>query len=282
MIQRQGNIFDYDYIMERFESIDEFISVIESRPIADAWHYNMTAHEVRGESFDRARWYGASGYTEAREKFMYGTKAAKAMQKAYAATQVSRERETVTSVCGCAPIVANALRGLPLSMIDVRHKRTPRVVRVVVNMSINSNIDAAQIERAGKAIIAAVGKLDAAGITTEIVCSADKLLNGRQLSSCGITIKTAGQAFNAARVSFSMSNPAFLRVFQFAHISGKPEAVYDSGYGRSVCYDFSRERLAEFARTFYGNCIYFGLADVVRRGDREIERAIDEWRKSTI
>ena len=283
MIQRQGKVCGYRYITEQFESIDEFLTTLESRPISEAYKRDSCARNVRSESISDARWSGAKSYQQAREQFVLGTKAKKELQKVYSQMMVSRERETVVSVCGGAPIVANALRGLPNSMIDVRRKRTPRTVRVVVNMSIPCHASAADITEAGKKIIAAVGKLDAQGIQTEIICGADRLLSGSQILSCGITIKNAGQAFNAARVSFSMSSPAFLRVFQFAHCSSHPQAVYDSGYGRTiknVLYDDAE--LTKYYQTVYGQGIYFTLADVARRGDASIEDAIRAWQKAPI
>lgn len=277
MIQRQGQYDAYPYTLERYESIDEFLKAIESRPLVG--RYQSKSSGLRDEYYYRRDFTGATGYTDAKTQFVNGTKAKTEMSSAFKSELDPRKREIKAAPCGCVPIVANALMGLPNSMIDVRHARKPKATKVIVNMSINGGTSGWQITEAGKKIMAAVGKLESQGIATEITCTADKFLNCSQLSSCGITIKNAGQAFNAARVSFSMSSPAFLRVFQWLQLSTNPHAQYDSGYGANVAYTWRGDKLADYYRTMYGNGIYISLPDVVRRGQAEIDRAIEEWQK---
>ena len=277
MIAREGTFNNMPYLMERFDSIDEFITTVEGRKFQGKYSFT---EPLRGEDYDRRAWRGASGYTEAKKQFMEGTKATAAMRTAYTALQTSRKRETVNAPCGGAPIVAAALMGLPNSMIDIRRKREPKTARVIINMGIRWQTTAEDITRAGKMIIAAVGKLDGEGISTEILCTCDSVVNDRAISSCGITIKTAGQAFNAARVSFSMSSPAFLRVFQFIHKATKPGLPYDPNYGCAVPYKLKGKTLDAYYQTMYGPGVYISLAEVAERGQAEIDRAISEWRRA--
>ena len=279
MIQRIGQYKDKPYTLERYDSIDEFLGEVESRPFIGGYARHSNSKEIRSENYKRADELGAKGYSDAKEQFVKGTKAKVGMSKAFRSQVSPRKRETVTSPCGCAPIVANALRGLPNSMIDIRRERIPKATKVVVNMSINWATSARDITEAGKKIIAAVGKLESEGIATEIICTADKLLNYEQYSSCGISIKNAGQAFNAARVSFSMSSPAFLRVFQWLQLMTNPNALYDDGFGSNVSYNLSDEELKDYYRTMYGKGIYLSLPRIVRRGQTEIDNAINEWKK---
>ena len=279
MIQRQGEYNGTEYTLERYDCIDEFLTTIESRPLHD--NYEWKSKDLRQPeycSYD-IEFKSVKGYDDARTKFVEGTKATAEMSKAYRSMETSRERKSVNSVRGCAPIVAKALMGMPDSMIDIRRKRVPKTVKVVVNMSISGGISAWEITEAGKKIIAAVGRLENEGIATEIICTADKFLEGKQLSSCGVTIKNAGQGFNAARVSFSMSSPAFLRVFQWLQLATNPHAIFDSGYGSNVAYMWSGKTLDDYYRTMYGNGIYISLPNVVKRGQSEIDRAINEWRR---
>lgn len=279
MTAREGTYKGKTYILEHYESIAEFIETLEARPVSDQYSRDFTAQDVRSEHISNPRWTGAASYSEAKDQFMTGTKATKAMQRAYIATQTSRKRETVNAPCGGAPIVAHALLGLPNSMIDIRRKREPRTVRIIINMSLPAGRTAADITEAGKKIIAAVGRLDGEGLSTEIICSSDKLICG-MLSSCGVVIKTAGQAFNAARVSFSMSSPAFLRVFQFMQTSSQPSMPYSSGYGAAVSQSYSGEDLKAYYEAMYGEGLYISLADVVKYGAYEIDRSIDSWKTS--
>ena len=275
MVQRCGDYEGKPYTLERYESIDEFLRTVEARPITPQYQYHSDAGEIRG-TYSDPYFHGVKNYDEARQQFIDGTKAKAEMSKVFAATQTSRKRQTVNAIYGCAPIVPKALMGVPDSMIDIRRKRIPKVTKVVVNMSIAFGTTSDQITEAGKKIIAAVGKLEAQGISTEIICTADKFVDN-QISSCGISIKNSGQAFSAARVSFSMSSPAFLRTFQWLQLMTNPKARYASGLGKNIAYSWSGETLARYYRTMYGNGIYISLPDVVRRGQAEIERAISEW-----
>lgn len=277
MVSRAGKFNTRNYILERFESIDEFIKTIEARPISPQYRGNGTAINVRSNDIDDPHWTGAKSYEDAKKQFVEGTKAKTEMLKAYQTEVDPRQRQAVNAPCGCAPIVAHALMGIPDAMIDIRRKRIPKATRVVVNMSISAATSARDITEAGKKIIAAIGKLESQGISTEILCSKDAMVCGT-ISGCSIAIKNAGQAFNAARVSFSMSSPAFLRVFQFAHMSSQPEMPFSAGYGSALSYQLDRKELQEYYRTMYGDGIYISLADVQRYGQSAIDKAIEAWR----
>ena len=278
MVSRTGKHENKKYVLERFESIDEFIKTVEARPISEQYSGDITAQDVRSESISNPRWTGAHSYSEAKKEFIEGTKAKAAMMKAYLTEVDPHQRQSVNAPCGCAPIVAHALMGVPDAMIDIRRKRIPKAVRVVVNMSIRSGTTASEITEAGKKIIAAIGKLESQGISTEILCSKDAEVSG-VYSSCSIAIKNAGQGFSAARVSFPMSSPAFLRVFQFMHMSSQPDTPYHYGYGKALSYVMSTEELIRYYRAMYGNGIYISLADVASHGQYEIDRAIEAWKK---
>lgn len=280
MIERQGiytsKYGGYPYTLERYDSIDEFLKTLESRELVG--RYQKRSKDLLGEYWN-TDFHGAKSYDEAKEQFVNGTKATIEMSKAFKSEVNPRKRLTVNAPCGSAPIVAHALMGIPDAMIDIRRERVPKATKVVVNMSINGDTEGWQITEAGKKVIAAVGKLEGQGVATEIICTADKFLNHAQLSSCGITIKNAGQAFNAARVSFSMSSPAFLRTFQWLQLAKNPHAQFDDGYGSNVAYSWRGEVLSDYYKTMYGSGIYISLPDVVKRGQAEIDRAIDEWKK---
>lgn len=278
MISRVGKFENQKYILERFESIDEFLKTIETRPISEQYSHDSTAKDVRSQHISDPRWTGVSSYNEAKEQFINGTKAKAEMKKAYETELDPRRRESVNAPCGCAPIVAHALMGIPNAMVDIRRKRVPKATRVVVNMSISASISAGRITEAGKKIIAAIGRLESEGVSTEILCTKDAQICSA-LSSCSIAIKNAGQAFNAARVSFAMSSPAFLRVFQFAHMSSQPDTPYSMGYGSAISYSFDHDKLQRYYQMAYGDGIFFDLAEVVRRGEGVIERAIAVWKK---
>jgi hypothetical protein len=279
MVHREGSHGGKEYILERFESIDEFLKEVGSRETSPQYNGEPTARNIRDNNYSDSRWRGAKGYNEAREQFVNGTKAKAAMLKAYQTEVDPRQRQAINAPCGCAPIVAHALMGIPDSMIDIRRKRIPKATKVIVDMTVSSYVNAGDITEAGKKIIAAVGKLEGEGISTEITCTVDSLLNGRQLTGMGVTVKNAGQAFNAARVSFPMSSPAFLRVFSFLQTSTLPKALFDWGYGVPVATHYENKELAEYYRTMYGDGIYLSLAKVVSRGQEEINRAIEAWRK---
>lgn len=281
MVHRNGEYDGKEYIFETFETIDEFIREVESRPLSDTYSFSTTAQGFTDASYDShdRRFRGVSGYDEAKKQFIEGTKAAVEMSKAFASEVDPRQREAANSPCGCVPIVANALRGIPDSMVDIRRKRIPKATRLVVDMTVHCGISCSDIIRAGKQIIAAVGKLEGQGISTEIMCTVDSLMCGNVLTGMGVTIKNAGQGFSAARVSFPMSSPAFLRVFSLMHTSRLKGCPYDAGYGRPLANSYSDDKLRDYYRTMYGNGIYISLARVINRGEYEINNAIDMWRK---
>ena len=279
MVHRDGTHNKRKYILERFESIDEFLQEVENRPITPNYTGDRTAGELRHESYSDSSFRGVKGDSEARRQFVEGTKAKAEMLKAYQTEVDPRQRQSINAPCGCAPIVAHALMGVPDAMIDIRRKRIPKATKVIVDMTVNCGVSCSSIKEAGKKIIAAVGKLESQGISTEITCSVDSLMDNRQLTGLGITVKNAGQAFNATRVSFPMSSPAFLRVFSFIQTATLPGVLYDYGYGRPLADVLGRDELTEYYRTMYGDGIFLSLAKVITRGQGEIDRAIEAWRR---
>lgn len=279
MVHRDGKFQNREYILEKFESIDEFLKEVENRPVTDNYRHDRTANDLKSECYDNARFRGVKGYPEARDQFVQGTKAKAEMLKAYQTEVDPRQRQAVNSPCGCAPIVAHALMGVPDAMIDIRRKRIPKATKVIVDMTVHCGVSCSDIIQAGKQIIAAVGKLESQGISTEITCSVDSVLCHSQLTGMGITVKNAGQGFNAARVSFPMSSPAFLRVFSFIQTATLPRALYDGGYGQPAANVLDRKDLEEYYRTMYGDGIYLSLAKIVSYGQSEIDNAISKWRR---
>ena len=279
MVHREGKYDGKKYILEKFESIDEFLKEIEGRPIAKDWKGTHTAETLRAKrDYDDSRFRNVKNYKEAREQFVNGTKAKAEMLKAFQTEVDPRQRQAVNAPCGCVPIVANALRGVPDAMIDIRRKRIPKATKLIIDMTVHCGTSCSDIIQAGKQIIAAVAKLEGEGISTEITCSVDSKVYDMYVGM-SVTVKNAGQGFSAARVSFPMSSPAFLRVFSFMQMSSLEGVPYDSGYGSAIAYGRHGKQLEDYYRTMYGDGIYFSLANVIRSGQWEIDNAISKWRK---
>lgn len=279
MVHREGNYKGRKYILEKFENIDEFLKEIEGRPIAKDWKGTRTAEKLRGKKdYDDQKFRNVKNYQEAREQFVNGTKAKAEMLKAFQTEVDPHQRQAVNAPCGCAPIVAHALMGVPDAMIDIRRKRIPKATKFIIDMTVHCGVRCGDIIEAGKQIIAAVAKLESEGISTEITCSVDSRVQG-MLVGMGITVKNAGQGFSAARVSFPMSSPAFLRVFSFMQMSSLEGVPYDSGYGSAIAYSTYGKELEDYYRTMYGDGVYISLANVIKGGQYEIDNAISKWRK---
>ena len=145
--------------------------------------------------------------------------------------------------------VGRYLTGEPECMWDFvdESNRTNRVITIVSNLTSPARVSTAAFERRGRQVVALINAIDQAGFQVELwteAIASEKMEKssfgmgsddpGRTVG-CKVRVKTAGQVFDPQQVMFTMSHPAWYRVFNFEAWDTVPEpwsSALSMGFGK--------------------------------------------------
>lgn len=146
--------------------------------------------------------------------------------------QRTMRRGMSPAIVGCLPNVPAAIQGLPVAMYHRQPQPAKPIVHLDINNGVSWNIDAENIVRVGAVILSVVNELERNGQSVEITIKCETLHKYERFST-SVTIKNAGQHFNASQLAYCLVNPSFLRRHLFAvwERSVKDKKYFDT-YGR--------------------------------------------------
>ena len=251
---RQTKIKKQPVKMMEFTGLTDLTKFLESTSPDAGWDDHLTMEL-------RPSWCGAHSYQEARGDLFKGKNVAE-IKKAVARGGFTGEKQKrVLGVIGGAPCVPAYLAGSPACMYRVDKVKSRGAYNVYVDVGVHCGITAAQVRDAGIEILIRVLKLSAKYPVNLYVGVLGE--HGRKILGSAVKIMDAGKAFNVARVSFALTEPAFLRVFGLAVIErnggfwGTPARM---GYGRPLA---EHERKAVCDQIFK-NAIVLSTSAVIR------------------
>lgn len=183
--------------------------------------------------------YGTASFNEA-DRLLTGGDLVNAKKITDLSLQLDRsaqrtQRRAITpAVAGFIPNVPAAIQGLPVAMYSRTAQPAKPIKRLTVNVNCNASVNKTSIERAGALILSAINGLERDGysVAVDMLVFAKKKNDTVRLS---VTIKEAGQRFNAAQLAYCLANPSFLRR-HFLAVAERlvNNANYFNGYGRPV------------------------------------------------
>ena len=208
------------------------------------------AHRTIEKVFDdhERSWVGCSSVEEAKRLFLGGwDKPLKSLKEGIDKELDTIERSSRTRMraapCGFAPIVPNAIMGLPNAMLaPVKERTGAKVLRFLISISRSCSESAEAIIRKMSRILAQIASLERSGAyrcRLEVFFPAfgGKRQNGDKWSvSCSILVKSEDQPFDAMRLCYPVINPSMLRLLVFAWAESLPlpyDDYYVSGYGHA-------------------------------------------------
>ena len=157
--------------------------------------------------------------------------------------QVSKVRSRA-DVAGFSPIVANAVMGLPKSMIN--SYRVPvknKIVDIYINHSVGGFMGAETIEFRGAYILSYIDHLEQNGYRVNLFAGAFSYsVDNNDYSVFYVKIKSSSQPMNTLKAAFYVIHPSFLRRIYFRILENEPrlkDKTY-SGYGQAT--NFAQQR----------------------------------------
>lgn len=224
MIQQTVEVNGKEFVVqgERFYSVESIVSTCKER--------TKDPDTKNGDWKSFSKWFnGCGSYEEAEELAVTGYKepVGRMIEAIGKVRTDSKKRfKQYSSPVGYAPIVPNALRGLPNSMVDARIVKLPmKVVRIKYDIAYSCGVSVEQAERAGTALLKAIIKLESEGYRVSIDCisGAKSETTSNSISYVSTRIKTAEQPLDIAKVSFPLIHPAFFRGILFTWMRASKE-----------------------------------------------------------
>lgn len=223
-------------IKEHFNSIDEMLKIINSRPNNKGMEFEHASTE-NGKSFT-----GTSSYEEAVDLFRYGYKEILPQIKSGVSenlkrTEVRQRRRIENSVVGYAPNVPNAILGLPNSMINVKSiPQKVKAISLVVGITENAGTGTEEFIKSGIAALGVVNALELQGyrVNLKVACKVSRMSDERVF--CTVTVKHYHDHLDLQKLCFPLAHPSMFRRFGFKWMETVPELTntgWSCGYGQS-------------------------------------------------
>lgn len=178
------------------------------------------------------------------------------------------------NVQGFAPIVPNALMGLPNSMMDQRRVNIKaKVLNLYVNISTHGGYSASSLAKAGTKLMQYVIGLEQSGYRVGLTAFWGTECDG-DVALIGVKVKDPSQPLDITRCAYPFVNPSFHRGIGYGWYQRTNGFHHSWGYGHvprhsSSCHrDIQRALSAE-----NGVVVYF--QDILDEGEDAIKEAIE-------
>lgn len=177
--------------------------------------------------------------------------------------------KTFNDVQGFAPVVPNAIMGLPKSMINSSIKPIKtKVIDIFYDMTVANYIESDDLIKAGQKMLGIIMELEAQGYRFNIYCIQTYYENGTGCDMLCVKVKSANQPMDLKRMSFQIAHTAFFRGIGFDWYSKFPKGTYRLGYGSSLSYNMNLGDITKEFRKLYGNNIfYFSAKTMIEKED---------------
>ena len=225
-------------VHEHFKSLNELITVMESRPFNKAFKNEENPSSQRDESKKDFPWSGTKTYNDAMEIIRKGYyEPLERMKKAI--LNIGRKEENSrpklkNDFVGFVPHVPHTIMNLPITMIN-KEKRPnkPKTIHLLYNFSASAKTTPDEMITGGINFISLVNSLEKQGYSVKIDMISS-FGTDKTLSSMTVNVKEYGQKLNLLKLTFPLVHPSMLRRISFKWLETTPELKdkeFTLGYG---------------------------------------------------
>lgn len=261
---------------EKFDSIDNFLKIIESRPNNEIMR-NCNQSYTTSKDFS-----GTANYEEAMNLLQNGyekplNQIKNEISKDLKISQTRPRRIPKNHVFGFVPNVPNYILGIPEQMITI--SQTPQKVKtvsIIYYVGNNYNTTAKALEKAGIKILNAVNRLELSGVRVNLdICVMCSKKNGEWQIGC-VNVKGYREQMDLKKLCFPIAHPSMFRRFGFKFLekSKDMENNFSCGYGSSAKANDEQE----LNKKVFGETNFFITQDHVQK--ITVEEIIDLINKS--
>lgn len=232
-------------ITENFNSINNFVSIIETRnlnPVFKNADFSVFNFKLKPDSYlNRDSFYELKNYNEAKNFILNGySKEVKNLKTSIEYQIPTTKNKKFLSPVGCLPVVANAIKNIPCSMLyQKKTKIDNRCITFYYSPTSIASTKGNELLQAGKEFLNLVNHFEKLGIKTKIYIlpkfSMDR--HFKDLYACKVLVKDFSNPFNILKLSYPLSHPAFFRLQGFLWmetLQNKIEKCLVNSYGISL------------------------------------------------
>lgn len=206
-------------IIEQFDSFDDLLLTCDKRER----NFGSNRNELG------RRWAGCNSYDEARNLLTHGwDEHIELMKKSIKAlrTGTAEKISFRNDVVGYAPIVPNAIMGLPNSMINnVRKPKKAKVVNIQTLIDFNSNVNQKELIEWGAKLVNKIVNLESNGFRVKLEYTFSFQSNSQKgVYICRVPLKNEYQPLDLKRIMFPLCNIAMQRIIMFDWYGRLPNA----------------------------------------------------------
>lgn len=238
----------------------------------------------RGDS----EWYGTDSFEESEKLRLYGDKESfdRIKKIKLTADKIMEDYNTKkikyqNDVIGFQPIVANAIMGLPHSMVNVKKEPIKsKILNIVLNVSMTETTPKEHLEILGTVLLSGIEALELTGVGVNLYVGKVSAYGASKRRKSGFMaqLKRADEHLNVFKLSYYLGNASFLRRtgFRVHEVEDKITNITCYGYGSgSIGY---QRGLAEFIQEHIPNSLYFSIGTGYTNPD-EIEKYLKDFKE---
>ena len=251
------------FVIEKFSSIDEYVKVIGQRKpnTAFAGEDSFSSEKAGKSEFAATATYQDSvalierGFSEGLDK-MLNNHGERISFKARSSRALP-----ASSPVGYAPIVPNAILGLPNSMMSKKIvQMKTKVMSIWYDMGASCGVHSQTILTAGRHMLELIDLLEKQGYRVELNVCAFMCAN-KEICSSVVKVKTDKQPMNPLKIAYPILHASFLRRQGFKWLETCPKVTDRSltdGYGTPLKYACAGPRRAFLKenKVIDENCFY--------------------------
>jgi hypothetical protein len=248
-------------ISETFEGLNDLVTTLESRT-ENSWVGPSGSRKEPRMSFKKIT------YEAAKEAARFGLNSTKVMDsfnksiETLDKNKINASKKSISyhHVVGGKPIVANALMGLPKSMIARKTVvKKQRVVNILMETSFSAGTDSDEIVQWGSEVIKHVVNLERQGWRVRLQALStfsEEHKNVNKIHSMRVVLKEENQPLDLKRLTFVLGHVGFFRSLGFDWYETLPGAESISGYGKPV-YNWDKDYVTKYLKAINGDNYYY-------------------------
>lgn len=261
----------YNVRVRKFSGIEETIGYLERTPADKGFRDTVNGSRSMTKDFN-----GAKSYAEAVDAMKKGVNLKDIIAAVNTGNREYSKKRNVRHISGGAPCVPAAVGSDPRAMYQKRNERITGAYNIFVNCGVNCGVRPSQMKDAGIQILKEVMRISAIKPVNLYVGGTAIDGERRNVIGYGMQIMDAGKPFNAARVSYALTEAGFFRTFGFSMYE-RSEGMWNSGndwgLGSSLV-DYNAELNERVLGAAYKNMVYVNISDVIK-GKRDALKSLE-------
>ena len=233
-------------------------------------------------------WYGTESFEESEKLRQYGDKnsydrikklklTADKIMAEITQTKLKYENDVV----GFQPVVANAIMGLPKSMVNIKKQPVKsKILNIVLNTSMTGGTPKEYLEVLGAVLLSGIEALELTGVGVNLYVGKVSAYGPSRRNKSGfmVQLKRADEQLNTYKMSYYLGNASFLRRtgFRVHEVESRITDITNDGYG-SGAVEYQRD-LEDFVQKHIPDSMYFSLANGYSHME-DIEKYLKDFKR---